>query len=174
LITFLTGGARSGKSALATRMAMESGSPVRMIATARADDDEMSARIERHRVHRPETWVVVEAPVELVAAIETADESELLLIDCVTLWISNLMVEREDTTIEGMIEEAVAAVSKRAGKTIVVSNEVGSGIVPMSPLGRRFRDLQGRANQRFAATANTAFLVVAGRLLRLEGPPDVL
>lgn len=174
MITFLTGGARSGKSALATRIAAESGTPVRLIATARADDDEMALRIEQHRRHRPPTWVLVEAPIGLTEAIDAADGAELVVIDCITLWMSNLMVERDDPTIEAMVGEAVASVAGRTGPTIVVSNEVGSGIVPMSPVSRRFRDLQGRANQQFAAAADQAFLVVAGRLLRLEGPGDVV
>jgi adenosyl cobinamide kinase/adenosyl cobinamide phosphate guanylyltransferase len=167
-LIFLLGGARSGKSSLAVSMALRHGDRVRFIATARADDEEMARRIESHRRQRPETWAVVEAPIDLEEAISASSETETVLIDCVTLWISNLMVERDDPTILERIEAVADAVGERVAPTIVVSNEVGSGLVPMDPVGRRFRDLQGTANQRFAAAADNAYLVVAGRALRLE------
>lgn len=167
MITFLTGGARSGKSSLAGSMASQHGEQVRYIATARVDDEEMARRIEEHRLHRPESWVVVEEPIELEAATTAADERETVVIDCVTLWISNLMVERDDAEILERVDDVVDTITRRSASTIVVSNEVGSGLVPMDPVGRRFRDLQGWANQRFAAVADESFLVVAGRLLRL-------
>ena len=165
---FLTGGARSGKSALAARLATNSGAPVRLVVTARVDDEEMAARVDEHRRRRPENWTVVEAPVDLPGAIRGSDPNEALIVDCITLWVSNLMEGHDDLTIEDRVGEAVATASGRSAPTIVVSNEVGSGLVPMHPLGRRFRDLQGRANQRFANRAEAAFLVVAGRALRLD------
>jgi len=172
LITFVTGGARSGKSTVAARLAGRDAGPVRFIATARAEDEEMAQRILEHRRDRPADWTVVEEPIDLVVAVETAGVGSLV-IDCVTLWISNLMVEHDDQTILGMVDIAVAAIVERAGNTIVVSNELGSGLVPMDPVGRRFRDLQGRANQRFAAAADEAYMVVSGRLLPLQDPDDV-
>lgn len=171
---FLVGGARSGKSSLAGSLATRIGAPVTYVATARADDDEMTRRIEEHRRHRPRDWEVVEAPIDLEGALRSAPDGDTVVVDCVTLWISNLMVERDDDTIFGMVDSVIAVIASRSGGTIVVSNEVGSGVVPMHPLGRRFRDLQGRANQRFAGAARTAYLVVAGKALRLEGPNDVL
>lgn len=168
-MTFLTGGARSGKSTLAVDLARRHSGPVRLIATARADDEEMRARVAAHEKMRPADWTVVEEPIDLTGAISSCAPGETMLVDCVTLWISNLMIERDDAEIFELVEEASAAVAHREGHTIVVSNEVGSGLVPMDPIGRRFRDLQGRANQRFAAVADRAFLVVAGRALRLDG-----
>ena len=165
---FLVGGSRSGKSSLATSLAKRIEAPVRFIATARAADEEMASRVEEHRRHRPGDWEVVEAPIDLETALRTASEGETVLVDCVTLWVSNLMVERDDATIFQMVDEAVAAIGDRAGETIVVSNDVGSGIVPVHPVGRRFRDVQGRANQSFARAADTAYFVVAGKALRLS------
>lgn len=170
MITFLTGGARSGKSRLAGEMARSGGEPVRFIATAVAGDEEMTERIEKHRGERPADWTVVEEPFDLAAAIRAADSREVVLVDCVTLWISNLMVEHEDADILERVDDAVEAGASRGAPTIVISNEVGSGLVPMDPVGRRFRDLHGQANQRFARAATLAYLVVAGRLLRLEDP----
>lgn len=148
-------------------MAVQSQNPVRYLATARADDEEMARRIEEHRSNRPEEWVVVEEHIELAEAVTAAHENEAVLIDCVTLWISNLMVERLDAEILAAVDGVIETITARQSPVIVVSNEVGSGLVPMDPVGRRFRDLQGRANQRFAAVADEAFLVVSGRLLRL-------
>lgn len=147
---------------------------MRFIATARADDEEMAGRIDEHRRHRPDGWTVVEAPIDLETALRAASEAETVIIDCVTLWISNLMVERDDDTILRMIGSALAAIGDRGGETIVVSNEVGSGIVPMHPVGRRFRDVQGRANRSFSGAADAAYLVVAGKAIRLADVDDVL
>lgn len=169
---FLLGGARSGKSHLAVSMASRSSAPVRLIATARADDEEMTRRIEAHRESRPEEWAVVEEPIDIERAMVGAFEDETVVVDCVTLWISNLLADNDDEAILEMIDAAVLACVDRSARTIVVSNEVGAGIVPAAPLARRFRDLQGRANQRFAAAAEISYLVVAGKALRLEGVDD--
>lgn len=168
MITFLTGGARSGKSTLAVELAGRSSVPVRLIATLRAEDEEMCRRVAAHRRMRPSHWNVVEEPIDLIGAIRDSGREETLIVDCLTLWISNLMVDHDDDSILSHVDGAAAATVARDGDTIVVSNEVGSGLVPMDPIGRRFRDLQGWANQRFAAVATDAFLVVAGRALRLE------
>ena len=171
---FLVGGARSGKSSLAGSLATTIGAPVIYIATARADDHEMTQRIEEHRRHRPEDWEVVEAPIDLENALRSSPDGDTVVVDCVTLWISNLMVERDDDTVVGMVDSVIAAIVSRSGETIVVSNEVGSGVVPVHPVGRRFRDLQGRANQRLAKAAGAAYLVVAGKAIRLEAADDVV
>jgi adenosylcobinamide kinase / adenosylcobinamide-phosphate guanylyltransferase len=171
-LIFLVGGARSGKSSLATSLAKRLAAPVRFIATSRADDEEMASRVEEHRRHRPGDWKVVEAPIDLETALRSASEAETVVVDCVTLWISNLMVERDDATISQMVDEVIVAIGDRGGETIVVSNEVGSGIVPMHPVGRRFRDVQGRANQSFARAADAAYYIVAGKALRLLDVDD--
>jgi len=173
-LIFLVGGARSGKSSLAESLASKIGAPVIYIATALADDHEMTQRIEEHRRQRPQDWQVVEAPIDVEEALRSAPDGATVVVDCVTLWISNLMVERDGDTIIGMVDSVIAASVSRSGETIVVSNEVGSGVVPMHPVGRRFRDLQGRANQRLAKAARMAYLVVAGKALRLEAADDVV
>ena len=167
---FLLGGARSGKSKLAVSIAETSGRPVRLIATATASDEEMERRISSHRANRPSGWVVVEEPLEVGRALATAESPETVVLDCVTLWISNLMMDRNDADILACVGEAAQIAAARSAMTVVVSNEVGGGLVPMDPVGRRFRDLQGTANQIFAAEADTAYLVVAGRTLELDGP----
>ncbi len=168
---FLVGGARSGKSKLAIALATKRDGPVRFVATARVDDDEMAQRIAIHRNQRPERWALVEEPIELATAIAEASEDESVVVDCLTLWISNLMLDHDDPVILEMIDAAVSAATRR--QTIVISNEVGSGVVPMDPIARRFRDLHGWANQRFSSAADGAYLVVAGRAIRLGDTDDV-
>ena len=163
---FLTGGARSGKSKLAVEIAERSGQPVRYVATAVASDDEMEQRIGAHRQSRPDSWTVVEAPLELIDAVSGIDAGEFLVVDCITLWISNLMLDYDDTTILRKVGGVAEALTGRR-MTVVVSNEVGSGLVPMDPIGRRFRDLQGAANQCFAAASDRTYLVIAGKTLEL-------
>lgn len=133
----------------------------------------MTARIEHHRRSRPPEWTVIEAPTDVTAAIKQGVDGETLLLDCVTIWVSNLMVERDDESILAEVDAVIEAFHRHSGQVIVVSNEVGSGIVPMHPLGRRFRDLQGAANRKFAAAADVAYLVVAGKALRLGEFDDV-
>jgi adenosylcobinamide kinase / adenosylcobinamide-phosphate guanylyltransferase len=171
-LIFLLGGARSGKSSVAVSMASRIGQPVRFLATARPDDDEMTERIAQHRGRRPESWTVAEAPIEVPDALRAATDDETVVLDCVTLWISNLMVEHDDETIGNLVEEAVDACRRHPGQVIVVSNEVGAGLVPMDPVGRRFRDLQGGANQTFADAAEVSYLLVAGKTLRLGDIDD--
>ncbi len=168
----LLGGARSGKSSLAVSLASRISQPVCFIATARPDDEEMAERIAHHRRQRPEEWTVIEAPIEVPEALRGASDGETILLDCVTLWISNLMVGDDEDSIRDMVEDALTACRRHRGEVVVVSNEVGMGLVPMAPAGRRFRDLQGWANQRFAAVADIAYLVVAGKTLRLGEADD--
>lgn len=170
-LTLLLGGAAAGKSRLAVRIAAMRGGPVVVIATAEARDEEMAERIRRHRASRPPGWLTVEEPFDLGAALASAPEDALVLVDCLTLWVSNLL-ERglsDDEILERAAEAAALAASRSAG-TIAVSNEVGSGVVPTNALARRYRDLLGRVNALWAEAADCAALVVAGRVVPLVGP----
>ncbi|MCI0544464.1 MAG: bifunctional adenosylcobinamide kinase/adenosylcobinamide-phosphate guanylyltransferase [Actinobacteria bacterium] len=168
---FVTGGARSGKSKLAVALAADAGGPVTMVVTAVAGDAEMAARIAEHRRHRPLSWGVVEEPLDVAGAVAGVTDGGVIILDCLTLWVANLMADHSDAEIGDIVKKTVHVVGSREGVTIVVSNEVGSGLVPMHPVGRRFRDLQGRVNQTFSAAAETAYLVVAGRALPLPAWP---
>ena len=138
----ILGGARSGKSALAQRRAAQSGLAVTYIATAQALDEEMAARIARHRHHRPAAWAVVETPMSLALALQDqAAPGRCLLVDCLTLWLSNLLVEGDDVLAREK-QALLQTLPAVPGHIILVSNEVGQGIVPDNPLARRFRDVQ--------------------------------
>jgi adenosyl cobinamide kinase/adenosyl cobinamide phosphate guanylyltransferase len=168
-LTFLVGGARSGKSSLAVRLAAESGRPVVFVATSEARDEEMAARIESHRAERPPEWSTVEAPLNLVGTLASAPEDACVVLDCLTLWTSNaLEAGWSGEAVEEAAEEAAELAAARGAPTVVVSNEVGLGVVPDTPLGRRYRDVHGRVNAIFAAAAERACLVVAGRSLELR------
>src|SRR5262249_8592166 len=137
------------------------------VATAQARDREMTERIAHHRAQRAGRWRTIEAPHDLAAAFETAPVSAPLLVDCLTLWLSNRMLADADIQLEpGRFESALA---HRAGPVVLVSNEVGFGIVPGNALARRFRDLQGRLNQRLAARADRVVFVVAGLPVIVKG-----
>lgn len=162
--TLVLGGARSGKSAHAQRLAERSGLRPVMIATAEAWDDEMAGRIARHQAERGASWRTVEAPLDLVSALARLAADEIAVIDCLTLWVSNLMHAGRDVAVEtGRLLEALPG---RA--TILVANEVGLGIVPDNALARAFRDEAGRANQRVAAAADEAVFIAAGLPLTLK------
>jgi adenosylcobinamide kinase / adenosylcobinamide-phosphate guanylyltransferase len=170
MITFLVGGARSGKSSLAVELGRRHEGPVCFVATSPPLDDDLAARIARHRQARPD-WPTIEEPVELASAVEKADQDALVIVDCLTVWVSNLMLRGDDEPeVTGAAGAFVGALLDRSGPAVVVSNEVGSGVHPERELGRRYRDLLGRANQIVAAAADTTLLVVAGRVLRLEDP----
>jgi adenosylcobinamide kinase/adenosylcobinamide-phosphate guanylyltransferase len=161
----LIGGARSGKSALAVRLG---GDVATLIATAAAVDDEMEERIRRHRAERPAAWTAVEEPLALRSALTSVDPDGALVVDCLSLWVSNLMAEGwSDDAIETEAQAVAAAVAGRPGVSVVVSNEVGQGIVPVTPLGRRYRDVLGRVNAAFALASDRTLLVVAGKTIEL-------
>lgn len=166
------GGARSGKSRYAQAQAAASGLAVTYVATAQALDAEMAARIERHRAERPAGWDLVEAPLELAAALEAhAAPGRCLLVDCLTLWLTNLLLA--DAAGARLADETAAlldALPRLPGRLVLVGNEVGQGIVPDNPLARRFRDEAGWLHQALAARCARVTLVVAGLPLSLKEP----
>lgn len=174
-IVLVTGGARSGKSRWAQERALETGGEaVTVVATATVTDDEMARRIERHRQERPEGWTTVEEPFDAARAVREATDA-VVLLDCLTLLVANAMLAvepREESTLlaaaRSATEALLEAAGGREGTLLVVSNEVGMGIVPPSPLGRWFRDAQGMANQRVADSADEVVLLVSGQALRVK------
>ena len=164
-LVLLIGGARSGKSALALRLAREQRSPVVFLATAQARDEEMARRIAQHASERPAAWKTIEEPLHLRDAIDRVGRDECLVIDCLTLWTSNALDTLDDAQIEADAAAAARAAAARPGLTVVVTNEVGLGIVPDSPLARTYRDLLGRVNSIWAQAADHVYLLVAGRAL---------
>jgi adenosylcobinamide kinase/adenosylcobinamide-phosphate guanylyltransferase len=167
-LVLLTGGARSGKSALAVRLASEQQAPVTFLATAQAGDAEMGSRIARHRRERPASWQTVVEPLRLTEAIEAADGDRCLIVDCLTLWTANALGDLGAAAAEVRAETAAVAAAARPGLTLAVTNEVGLGLVPGNALGRAYRDLLGRVNEIWAERADRALLLVAGRALELE------
>ncbi len=178
---FVTGGARSGKSSYAERLASQQPNPVTYLATLEPLDDEMRDRIDRHQAQRPEGWATIEAPRNLVEAYREIAPDRCILLDCLSLWVSNRLlslgeapelaeVNELERQLISELGELISLASIRGADTIVVSNEVGSGVVPPSALGRAYRDLLGRVNQSISASANRAWLLVAGRALELPAP----
>jgi len=167
-VTVLTGPVASGKSRLAARLASTWAGPVVVIATAEALDDEMRERIERHRRERPDAWTVHEVPVDLAEAIGAMPPEAFAIVDCLTLWTSNLMgaaVAHDD-----IVERAGTAARKAADRSspvVVVSNEVGWGIVPMNDMAREYRDLLGAVNRAFVEVSDRAAVVIAGSVVPL-------
>jgi adenosyl cobinamide kinase/adenosyl cobinamide phosphate guanylyltransferase len=170
-LSVLLGGARSGKSALALRRGLAYNGPVCFIATATAGDGEMFERIALHRRERPDEWETVEEPLDLVAALDVASEDALVIIDCLTLWVSNLLAGgAREADIDQLAARSAHRAAARAAPVVAVSNELGMGIVPADPLTRHFRDVHGRVNATWVAHATSAYLVVAGALLQLSIP----
>jgi adenosyl cobinamide kinase/adenosyl cobinamide phosphate guanylyltransferase len=171
----LLGGARSGKSSLAYEMATRSGAGVTVIATAEARDDEMAERIARHRRTRPASWTTIEEPLMLSIAVSRVPDGDFVVIDCLTLWVSNLL-ERGETRADTLAValEAAGALAARPAGAVVVSNEVGMGIVPADALTREYRDLLGSVNSTFAEQAQRTGLMVAGQVLRLASKGDFM
>jgi adenosylcobinamide kinase / adenosylcobinamide-phosphate guanylyltransferase len=162
------GGARSGKSAYAEQVASESGLERVYVATAVAGDAEMQERVAHHRLRRGAGWRLIEEPQALEAALtENASAGRALLVDCLTLWLSNLLLGGEEP--DQRADALCLTLQTLPGLSVLVSNEVGMGLVPDSPLGRRFRDAQGRLNQAVAAVADRVVFVAAGLPLILKG-----
>lgn len=166
-LTLVTGGARSGKSGYAEALARQSGLRLRYVATAQALDAEMQDRIARHRSDRGEGWETIEAPFDLGRVLSTATPDSVTLVDCATLWLTNHLLADHDLPAE--TDRLLAALGAAAGPMVVVTNEVGWGIVPDNALSRRFRDEQGRLNQRLAAQAGLVVAVLSGLPLVLKG-----
>jgi adenosylcobinamide kinase/adenosylcobinamide-phosphate guanylyltransferase len=173
MLTLLIGGARSGKSRAAESLCLGS-DRVAYIATARAEDEEMRARIVRHRQDRPAHWKTFEEPLEIVTLLQKLrQEYDVLLLDCLTVWLSNSLyhfrrhpLNEIENRVLAQLQEIVATASR--AHLIVVSNEVGAGIVPTTKVGRIFRDLQGLANQRVAAAADRVLMMVAGIPIQIK------
>jgi adenosylcobinamide kinase / adenosylcobinamide-phosphate guanylyltransferase len=168
LITLVLGGARSGKSRYAEWLITTYPQPWIYVATAEARDEEMAERIAAHKARRAAGWQTVEAPHELAGALRSAPTDAVVLIDCLTLWLSNLMESESD--IEGQTAELQEALAERPGPTVIVSNEVGLGIVPDNALARRFRNLQGSLNQQLASQAERVIMMVAGIAVAVKSP----
>lgn len=169
LLTLVLGGARSGKSRYAESLITALPSPWIYVATAEARDAEMADRIAAHRVRRKAGWQTIEAPNDLAGALASAPKGAPILVDCLTLWLSNRMLAEVD--IDAEVSRLEDAMARHAGTAVLVANEVGFGIVPDNALARRFRDLQGSLNQRLAARADHVVLVVAGLPLIVKGSP---
>ena len=176
MLSLVIGGARSGKSRFAESLAAHA-KRVTYLATARCEDSEMAARIAYHRAQRPPHWTVIEEPLEIGAAVEQhASACDVLLLDCLTLWLSNFSWEHRDLGEADLRGAAlrevarVAAAARGAAHVIVVSNEVGCGLVPETSVGRLFRDLQGWVNQDAARAADWVYHVVAGIAVPIKQP----
>jgi adenosylcobinamide kinase/adenosylcobinamide-phosphate guanylyltransferase len=155
------GGARSGKSRHAQAVAEALGGTLTYIATAQAFDQEMTERITQHRADRDQRWRTIEAPIDLPEAVAQADAPDaVILVDCLTLWTSNLLLGEHDA--EAMLKQLCQAIAAIQGRLILVANETGLGIVPDNALARRFRDLAGRINQQVAASVDAVDFVLAG------------
>jgi adenosylcobinamide kinase/adenosylcobinamide-phosphate guanylyltransferase len=168
-ITLILGGARSGKSRYAERLIESEPAPWIYLATAEARDGEMERRIAEHRARRDRRWQTIEAPHDLAGALGALPSRSAVLVDCLTLWLSNRLLA--DADIDREVEGLERALASHDGAVAVVSNDVGSGIVPDNALARRFRDLQGVINQRIAAKASRVVLMVAGLPLAVKDTP---
>jgi adenosylcobinamide kinase/adenosylcobinamide-phosphate guanylyltransferase len=169
-LVFVTGGARSGKSSFAEELALKSGKNLLYIATMQGLDDEMKERIKNHKNRRGKGWRTVEEPLNILSVLKTEDKKErMILIDCLTLWVSNRMMqgEKENEILKAAEDAADYCTNAKAG-VIAVSNEVGMGLVPDNKLGREFRDIQGRVNRIFAERAKKVYFVVSGIPLEVK------
>ena len=169
-LVLVTGGARSGKSDFAQSLvSADADAPVTYVATAEALDVEMAERIRRHRARRPAHWRTVEAPIDADRRVaQLAAEPGWVILDCLTIFLANILEETDDDEIFARADAMAEAVLAGRGNVVVVTNEVGSGIVPDNPLARRFRDTAGLANQRLARKATAVYLAVAGLIQQLK------
>jgi adenosylcobinamide kinase/adenosylcobinamide-phosphate guanylyltransferase len=181
-LILLLGGARSGKSALAERLAarLAGAGDVLYVATAHAGDDEMRARIAEHQRRRPAAWRTLEAPYDLAAGIrEHAAGASVVIVDCLTVWASNVLLREagdaetltpaQESEVLGQVADLLSACRETSAACLLISNEVGLGLVPPYPLGRAYRDLLGRANQTLARRADEVYLLVAGLPMTVKG-----
>lgn len=169
MLVVVTGGARSGKSTFAVDYGRRHAGPVVFVATAPSIDDDMRARIERHRAERPD-WPTFEEPCDIAPIVSSASAGSLVIVDCITLWVSNLMWRGDgDADVQRAAEALVSSATKGA-TVLYVTNEVGLGVHPETELGRRYRDLLGRVNQTVVKAADHALFMVAGRALPLTDP----
>ena len=162
----VTGGARSGKSRFAEERALLPGTPLIYIATAQAFDEEMESRIKEHQDRRGDEWHTINEPLELAEALRKTDGQGTCLVDCLTIWLSNLMFSEKD--IPQATKALVDAITTRQDDVIFVTNEVGAGIVPENALARRFRDEAGRLNQTVAKTVDEVYACISGMPLKLK------
>jgi adenosylcobinamide kinase/adenosylcobinamide-phosphate guanylyltransferase len=172
-IILVTGGARSGKSRYAEQRAAELGARRLYVATAEAKDEEMSRRIAEHQKWRNQQWRTVEEPLELSKALlAERGKTDCALVDCLTFWVSNLLLERDEEYVEGSIKELLQTLPNLDFHLVFVTNEVGNGIVPENPLARQFRDLVGWTNQQIAQTASEVIVMIAGlpMIVKKESP----
>jgi adenosyl cobinamide kinase/adenosyl cobinamide phosphate guanylyltransferase len=175
MLTVLLGGARSGKSALAIEIAARAGADVTYLATSPEipGDDELAERVASHRAERPASWATIEEQLDLAEALAGVDAG-VVIVDCLTVWTGNMLHHgRDESTVLAETEAAIAAIRDRL-EAIVVSNEVGLGIVPVNELAREYRDVLGRVNQRWVAAADRALFMVAGRATSLHEPWELL
>jgi adenosyl cobinamide kinase/adenosyl cobinamide phosphate guanylyltransferase len=174
MLTVLLGGARSGKSSAAVSIGERRSGPVVYIATSPHihGDGDLDARIAVHRAERPDSWRTIEEEIDLTGAIAGATDA-LVIVDCLTVWVGNLLHHgHEDAAVLTACDAALDAARSRTADTLVITNEVGLGIVPDNELARRYRDLLGRINQRWVSGADRAYLMVAGRALPLSDLGD--
>jgi adenosylcobinamide kinase / adenosylcobinamide-phosphate guanylyltransferase len=174
-IVLVGGGVRCGKSAFALGRARGAGTRRAFVATAQAFDEEMRERIRSHQEERSLDFLTIEAPIEVAQALAGLGEVDVVVIDCLTLWLSNLlMAEKTDAEISAALETLVVALQSRSWQVVLVTNEVGLGVVPASALGRRFRDLAGRIHQRLVGIADEIYFGALGAMLRLRPNPVCL
>lgn len=171
MIRFILGGARSGKSGLAEQLAANSGLPVHYLATAQVWDDEMASRVQHHKDSRPAQWPTTEAPLDIIPVIEAEAAEGCVLLDCLTLWMTNLLLLDDEAELASRQQALLDCLAKGVGgELILVSNEVGQGVVPTNKLARRFIDESGRLHQRIAALADEVIFVTAGIPQILKAP----
>ena len=166
-LTLVLGGAASGKSKYAESIIRQSGKNPVYLATSQPFDDEMQAKVTAHRQQRGDGWDTIEEPINISKVLDSVNETQAVLIDCATLWLGNLMHYDHDT--DAAFDDLVAACRRCAAPVVIVSNELGMGLVPETSMGRKFRNLHGKMNQQIAAAADTVLFVAAGLPMTLKG-----